>query len=175
MFTEEHRTVRKKYHTDELASHLLKNMQQEKIGPDAARFLESLDYFFFATSNREGSTNVNFKGAKGGKRLIKVLDEKRLIFPDYKGNGIFHGIGDIASNPNVGLLCIDFSRDRRLKISGTAEVIDDPERIAGYREVFGSAGIERLIEVTVHYLIPNCSRQLSVVRESILRDVGEMP
>lgn len=168
IFTDEHDAVREKYGTKAEAEHWLGTLTRDVIEERVARYLESLQYFFFATANEQGHVNLNFKGVRSGK-LLKVLDEKRLIFPDYGGNGIFHGVGDIASNPNVALLCIDFSQEVRVKISGTAKVIDDADAVAKYCDILDTYDAQRVIEVTVHYLIPNCSQQLSVVKESILK------
>ncbi|MBN2815346.1 MAG: pyridoxamine 5'-phosphate oxidase family protein [Campylobacterales bacterium] len=167
IFTQEHTLIQEKYKTKQQAQHWVNLLKREVIEDDACRYLESLQYFFFATSNKEGHTNVNFKGIRSGK-LIKVLDERHLIFPDYKGNGIFHGLGDIMSNPNVALLCIDFSKNIRVKISGTAQVIDDTNLVAKYSDMLNTNDAQRIIKVTVGYLIPNCSQQLSVVKNSIL-------
>lgn len=165
--------VREKYKTKVQAEHLINQISKEIIDKKTACFLEDLHYFFFATSSCQGDTNINFKGIKSG-RLIKVLDERHLIFPDYKGNGIFHGIGDIESNPKVALLCIDFSKNIRVKISGTAKVIDAGDQLESYSNLLQTHDVQRIIEVCVHYIIPNCSQQLSVVREDIINDYWNM-
>ena len=53
------------------------------------KFIENMNYFFLATSSKDGKVNVNFKGTKS-KILIKFLDNNRFIFPDFNGNGILH-------------------------------------------------------------------------------------
>lgn len=166
IFTKEHEIVRKKYATNEQANYWLNTISSTKIEPNLVSFLENLPYFFLATSNKTGVSNINFKGTNSGK-LIKVIDEKRLIYPDYKGNGILHGVGDIFSNDNVGLLCIDFSKDFRVKINGRAKIIDDQNELIKYFDIFDTYDISRIIEITVEYIIPNCSNQISIVRESI--------
>ncbi len=170
IFTKAHDTIREKYRTKVQAEHLVQQMSKESIDKHTAHFLEGLPYFFFATSSHTGDTNINFKGLKSGK-LIHVLDDRHLIFPDYAGNGIFHGIGDIQSNPKVALLCIDFAKDIRIKISGVAKVIDKGELLEKYCNILQTYyDAPRVIEVCVHYIIPNCSQQLSVVREHILQE-----
>ena len=169
IFTKEHNDLREKHNTKNKFEYYFDNIVKDEIDESLANYLESLEYFFFATSNINGNTNVNFKGKKS-KYLIKVLDEKTFIFPDYFGNGIFHGAGDILSNPKVGLLCIDFSNDKRVKISGTAEIIDNKKELLKYMDLFDSYDIQRVIEIRVNYIIPNCSNNLSIVRESILKD-----
>ncbi|MFK2821565.1 pyridoxamine 5'-phosphate oxidase family protein [Arcobacter sp. YIC-80] len=169
IFTKEHNELREKHNTKNMFEYYFDTIVNDEIDKSLANYLEALEYFFFATSNKNGNTNVNFKGKKS-KYLIKVLDEKTLIFPDYIGNGIFHGAGDILSNPNVGLLCIDFLNDIRVKISGTAEIIDNKKELSKYMDLFDSYDIQRVIEVRVNYIIPNCSNNLSIVRESILKN-----
>ncbi len=170
IFTQEHKDIREKNGTTKQVEYYLNTIARDEIDENLKFYLESLRYFFFATSSKNGDTNVNFKGAKSNT-LIKVLDEKRFIFPDYSGNGIFHGIGDIATNPKVALLCIDFLSDTRVKISGSAKIIDDNNELIKYRDIFDCYDVERVIEISVEYIIPNCSNQLSVVREQILENM----
>ena len=49
-----------------------------------------------------------------------------------------------------------------------AKIIDDKEIVLSYLDYFDSFNFSRLIEVEIDYLIPNCSANLSVVRDSIL-------
>ena len=41
---------------------------------------------------------------------MRVVDEQTLAFPSYDGNGMFLSLGNVARNPRVGLLFIDFER-----------------------------------------------------------------
>jgi len=66
-------------------------------------------------------------------------------------------------------LIIDFLNDIRIKINGKAKIIDDKNEIINYLDIFDSFNFSRLIEVEIEYIIPNCSANLSVVRNSILR------
>lgn len=91
IFTQEHLTVREKYGTTNQAEMVFSYMDTTSLSDRMISFIESINYFFLATSSKEGRTNVNFKGAKS-KRLIKVLDKNRLIFPDrdnFKLFGLF--------------------------------------------------------------------------------------
>ena len=167
-FKEEHLKTRKKYHTTEQADYWLKMLNTTYMNDEIIAFLQSVNYFFFATSSVDGMTNVNFKGTQG-KTIIKVISPTKLIFPDFDGNGILHSIGDIASNPNIGMLVIDFANDVRVKINGKAKVIDDKKIIEAHFDVFETYNIARLIEIDIEYVIPNCSTNLSLVRKSLLK------
>ena len=174
-FTQEHLNTRETYNTTDQANHWLNTINTTCLNKelslflreDATKFIERMPYFFFSTSSSNGNTNVNFKGAERNK-LIKVLNNKKLIFPDYKGNGILHSVGDINSNPNVGILIIDFNKNIRLKISGKATIVDDKEKISQYLDYFETCDISRLIEIDINYVVPNCSSNISVVKKHIV-------
>ena len=176
-FTQEHINAREKYNTTKQANHWLSTIETQYLNKELSRylkedvinFIERMQYFFFSTSSKNGNTNVNFKGSES-THLIKVINDKKLIFPDYSGNGILHSIGDINSNPNVGILIIDFAKDIRLKISGKARIIDDEEEISKYLDLFETYNIDRLIEVEINYVIPNCSKNIGIVRKNILEN-----
>ena len=167
IFTQEHLIAREKYGTTNQAENILDHRNTATLRERMIGIIEGINYFFLATSSKDGRTNVNFKGRKS-KRLIKVLDKNRLIFPDFDGNGILHSVGYILSNPYVGMLVIDFTKDIRIKINGKAKIIDDKEIVLSYLDYFDSFNFSRLIEVEIDYVIPNCSANLSVVRDSIL-------
>ncbi|MBN2248902.1 MAG: pyridoxamine 5'-phosphate oxidase family protein [Campylobacterales bacterium] len=170
--------ARKKYNTTEQAEYWLQTIDTSCLNnglstylqEDVISFIERMPYFFFSTSSANGNSNVNFKGSDG-KKLIKVINNKQLLFPDFSGNGILHSMGDIYSNPNVGMLIIDFSKDIRLKINGKATIVDDMNIISGYLDYFDTFDIERLIEINIEYVIPNCSKNINVVRKSLLSSI----
>lgn len=166
-FSNEHEKVREKYGTTDQANYWLEVLDTTKLDNFMIEMIENSSYFFLATASKDGKVNVNFKGSDNNK-LLKVINQNTLIFPDFTGNGILHSIGDIQSNPNVGLLIIDFCNDRRIKINGKATIIDDKEMIISYLDIFDSFEIERLIKVDIEYVLPNCSNKLHVVRDEIL-------
>ncbi|WP_148624106.1 pyridoxamine 5'-phosphate oxidase family protein [Aliarcobacter cryaerophilus] len=167
VFTQEHIFVREKYKTTKQAENIFEYMNTTIPSDIMIKFIESMNYFFLATSSKDGRVNVNFKGTQS-KILIKFLNKNKFIFPDFNGNGILHSIGDIESNPHVGLLFIDFSKDIRIKVNGRAKVIDNKELINSYLDLFDSFNYSKLIEVEIDYIIPNCSANLNIVRNSIL-------
>ena len=167
IFTQEHRIVREKYKTTKQAENIFEYLDTTIPSDIMIKFIESMNYFFLATSSKNGRVNVNFKGTQS-KILIKFLNKNKFIFPDFNGNGILHSIGDIESNPHVGLLFIDFSKDIRIKVNGKAKVIENKELTNSYLDLFDSFNFSRLIEVEIDYIIANCSSNLSVVRNSIL-------
>jgi predicted pyridoxine 5'-phosphate oxidase superfamily flavin-nucleotide-binding protein len=83
-----------------------------------------------------------------------VVDDRTLLFPDYNGNGSFMSLGNLAVNPRVGMLFIDFEHQRRVRVNGRAEILDDPDMVSRF------PGAERIVSVTVEQAFPNCSRYI---------------
>ena len=166
--------AREKYQTTDQAIYWLEKIDttclndelSKYLHEDVVHFIERMPYFFFSTCSSKGNSNVNFKGTDG-RRLIKVINNKKLLFPDFRGNGILHSTGDMYSNPNVGILIIDFTKNIRLKISGKATIIDDRSSIENYIDYFESYDIQRLIEIEINYVIPNCSKNIDIVQKMI--------
>ena len=132
------------------------------LGVGFKEFIEAQWMFFMATSDDQERLDCNYRGGKPG--FVKVLDEKTLLFPDYNGNGSYMSLGNLLINPRIGMLFINFETQRRLRINGRAEIIEDPEVVSQF------PGAERVVKVTVEQAFPNCSRYIhKMVR------VGELP
>lgn len=124
----------------------------DHIPPELHARIEAAPFFFLATSDNEGRCDCSFKG--GGPGLIKILDERRLVFPDFAGNGAFMSLGNILVNPQVGCLFIDFSDGARLRVNGHAAISED----AALLRLFADA--DRVVLVGVEQVVPNCARHM---------------
>ncbi len=79
------------------------------------------------------------------------IENNELLFPCYDGNGMFLSMGNIAADPKVGLLFIDFERPRRLRVQGVARLDETSPR-----DAFPGAGF--LIRVAPVQIFVNCPR-----------------
>jgi uncharacterized protein len=99
------------------------------IDPALAEFIAEQRSFFLATANAQGQPYIQHRG--GPKGFLNVLDEKTLAFADFAGNRQYITTGNLAENPKAMIFLMDYAHRRRVKIWGTARVIeDDPELIA---------------------------------------------
>lgn len=101
---------------------------RDRISPGLARFIEDQQFFFIATANLQGHCDASFRGREYsafGEPLpaVLVIDEFHLAFPDYPGNGLYNSLGNIAANPHIGMLFIDFERQRRARVNGKAAIL----------------------------------------------------
>ena len=119
-------------------------------------FIGRAAMFFLATVTPEGWPECSYKGGLPG--FVRVTDERSLAFPDYDGNGMFRSLGNIAVNPRVGLLFIDFEKPSRLRLNGIASLhLSDP-LLDEY------AGAQSIVRVRAERIFPNCPRYIHTMQ-----------
>jgi uncharacterized protein len=89
-------------------------------------FVGRQEMMFLATSDAAGSCDNSFRAGLPG--FVRVLDEHRLTWPEYRGNGVLASLGNITENGHVGLLFLDFvEAGVGLHVNGAAELTEDPQ------------------------------------------------
>lgn len=109
------------------------------------QLIEKADTLFIATAHPHSGADASHRGGKPG--FVCVETEKRLLFPDYRGNNMFNTLGNIASNPRTGLLFPDFQAGSALQLSGNARILWADPRMEHF------AGALRLVEFDIERLI----------------------
>jgi predicted pyridoxine 5'-phosphate oxidase superfamily flavin-nucleotide-binding protein len=99
-----------------------------QITPDLRAFIEAQTSVFFATANSQGQPYIQHRGGPPG--FLKVLDEQTLGFVDFVGNRQYITLGNLMENPRAHLFLIDYAHRQRVKIWGTARVIDNDPALA---------------------------------------------
>ncbi|WP_298850321.1 pyridoxamine 5'-phosphate oxidase family protein [uncultured Ruegeria sp.] len=106
----------------------------QRLTSDQTRWIETADTFFIASGFRERGDSPTFgmdASHRGGDRsFVKVLDDRRLRFPDYAGNNHFNTIGNLLLDPKAGFLFVDFESGSLLQLTGTASIDWDSDEIA---------------------------------------------
>jgi len=125
------------------------NKYQEKFGHPAERtagkvrpymaqwiqdFIRHSPFCVMATSNATGNCDASPKGGTPG--FVKILSDKQLFIPDVAGNKLFHGYGNVESNPKVGLIFFIPGHNNTVRVNGRAKVIDRAELKDVQVEVF---------------------------------------
>lgn len=132
---------------------------QSTVTPDLAAVLASTRSFYLATASAEGQPYVQHRGGPPG--FLHVLDEKTLGFADLAGNRQYITAGNLAENPRAFIFVMDYALRRRVKIWGTARVVeDDDELLARLRPADGNAIAERAILFSVHAWDRNCPQHI---------------
>jgi hypothetical protein len=122
------------------------------ITDDDRAFIEARDMFFLATADSQGRPNCSYKGGDPG--FVRVVSPTTIAFPTYDGNGMYLSMGNLLANPHVGLLFLDFERQRRLRLNGSATVDPADPLMAEYPEA------QFIVRVAVREVFPNCPRYI---------------
>jgi uncharacterized protein len=120
---------------------------------DADRaFLESMDMVFLATADEHGHPQCSYKGGDPG--FVRVVGERQLAIPNYDGNGMYLSWGNVGVNPHVGLLFIDFTAQRRMRVNGSASINPDDALLGSFPEA------QFVVRITATEIFPNCPRYI---------------
>ncbi len=129
-----------------------------KITPDLEAFVAAQTSMFLATANAEGQPYIQHRGGPAG--FLRVIDEKTIAFADYAGNRQFITQGNLADNPKAHLFLMDYAHRRRIKIWGTAKVLEDAEVTASLMPKDYVAKPEQTILFTVTAWDSNCPQHI---------------
>lgn len=94
----------------------------DKIDQPLAEFIAARDSFYFGTASRDGQPYIQHRG--GPKGFLKVLDKNTLAFGDVAGNAQYISVGNLDENNRAFIFLMDYPNRRRIKLWGTAEVIE---------------------------------------------------
>jgi hypothetical protein len=100
---------------------------QNKVTADLADFIAQRDSFYLATASAEGQPYIQHRG--GSKGFLKVLDEQTLAFADFVGNAQYISIGNLDENNKAFIFLMDYPNRRRIKVWGTAEVVEGDDEL----------------------------------------------
>jgi predicted pyridoxine 5'-phosphate oxidase superfamily flavin-nucleotide-binding protein len=106
--------------------------------------IERADTFFIASRHATGADASHRGGLPG---FVKVDDARHLRVPDYAGNNMFQTLGNITSDPRVGLVFVDWESGATHQLTGRARVRWDADARADL------PGAERAVEVEIDEVV----------------------
>src|SRR6186713_1389973 len=120
LYEDSHRRLQEQFDTQRLADRIEQRLFRTALTDEDRDFIEKRDLFFLATVNAKGEPSCSYKGGDPG--FVRVLDPKTLVFPNYDGNGMYLSMGNVAASRNVGMLFIDLTSPKRLRVNGAARL-----------------------------------------------------
>jgi uncharacterized protein len=126
-----------------------------------AAFIAERDSLYMATVSESGWPYVQHRGGPPG--FIRVIDDRTLAIPDFRGNRQYISTGNLATNDRAALILMDYPHRRRLKLYAHVEAKDlaaDSELAAkltlpGYR-----AKVERGLVIHLTAFDWNCPQHI---------------
>lgn len=125
-------------------------------------FISGRDSFYQGTVGENGWPYVQHRGGPAG--FLKVLDARTIGYADFSGNRQYISVGNLDGDDRVSLFLMDYPGQRRLKIWGRAQLIDEdtePALIARLESPDYRARVERGVVITVEAFDWNCPKYIT--------------
>ena len=130
-----------------------------EIDDKLAGFLANTNSFYMATATADGQPYIQHRG--GPKGFIRILDKRTIAFTDYAGNQQYLTQGNLSENPKAHIFIMDYAHRRRVKIWGTARVVeDDPALTESLMPKGYKARPEQVILFTIAAWDTNCPQHI---------------
>src|ERR1700744_5050834 len=88
----------------------------DRLQPDEQALIAATDTFEIGSRHPERGAEASHRGGRPGFVAV-APDGRSLTFPDYPGNMMFQTLGNLTSDPTVGLLFVDWETGRTLQIA----------------------------------------------------------
>lgn len=132
---------------------------RSRITPDLAHFIAAQTSVFLATASADGQPYIQHRGGPAG--FLHVLSPTQLGFADFKGNKQYISLGNLAENPKAYLFLMDYANRRRIKLWGTARVVeDDPALLQALRPEDYAAIADQALLFDVTAWDANCPQHI---------------
>jgi predicted pyridoxine 5'-phosphate oxidase superfamily flavin-nucleotide-binding protein len=108
---------------------------RSSIPEAAARFLAAQRFAVFGSTDRNGQVWASLRLGEPG--FLRAIDPHSVVTAPFglEGEPL---LDNLRTNPDVGLLIIDFATRRRMRVNGEAKVRADASLLIDARQVYGN-------------------------------------
>jgi len=131
----------------------------DRVTPALEAFIAERDSFYLATASADGQPYIQHRG--GPKGFLKVLDDHRLAFADYRGNRQYISVGNLDENDKAFIFLMDYPNRRRIKIWGRAEYVEGDGLLQQVADPDYDARPERAIVFHIEAWDSNCPQHIT--------------
>jgi len=120
------RTLQERYGTKKRADRFYERQMIDYLNPHMLEFIREQELLFIATADSKGECDSSFRAGLPG--FVRILNNKTLAYPEYRGNGVLASLGNISENPQIGLMFLDFFKTTiGLHVNGKAHIVENSE------------------------------------------------
>ena len=111
--------------------------QIDHLDPGCRDFISRSPFLVLATASADGTCDSSPRGGSPG--FVQVLDERRLLVPEYPGNRRADSHRNLLENPRASLLFMIPGLRETLRVTGRACITRDPDLLARHAVRAGKA------------------------------------
>ncbi|MCF4164252.1 pyridoxamine 5'-phosphate oxidase family protein [Zavarzinia compransoris] len=131
----------------------------DRVTPDLADFIARQTSFFLGTASAGGQPYIQHRGGPPG--FLRVLSDRRLGLADFAGNRQYITLGNLSENPRAFIFLIDYVMQRRVKLWGTAQIVEGDEALLDVLRVPDTKGrAERALLFDIETWDVNCPQHI---------------
>jgi len=164
-----------KYGTTQRALRFYDKQVLNYLSPVMKEFIARQEVLFIATSDKHGDCDCSFRFGKPG--FVRPLNDKYLVYPEYRGNGVMASQGNITENPHIGMIFVDFFASTvGLHVNGKAKLAEHedlmkfrkelPRDVIDEMNAEGKHRPERWIMVEVEEAYIHCSKHIPLLKKA---------
>lgn len=146
----------------------------DHLNPLMQEFIAEQEMLFIGTADSRGECDCSFRSGLPG--FVRVLDEKTLIYPEIRGNGVMASLGNVSENPHLGMMFVDFFESTvGLHVNGKARIVDNDEFLNRpnvpkeardlIEEEKSGRRSERWVEVEVEEAYIQCAKHVPLLKK----------
>ena len=165
-------SLQQKYGTSVRAERFYSRQVIDHLNDEMHRFVSRMEMMFVSTSDGRGESDCSIRCGLSG--FVVALDNKTVVYPELRGNGVMASLGNISENPHIGLLLIDFFETTvGLHLNGKAEILENEQllldpRVTGEIRLKcdrqGGRKPERWVRVTIEEAYIHCSKHIPLMK-----------
>lgn len=146
----------------------------DHLNPSMREFVSKQEMAFIATADSRGEADCTFRSGPPG--FIRILGERAVTYPEYRGNGVMASLGNISENPHVGIMLVDFLESSvglhingKARIYGNHEMLENPDLPDEARDYIaaeaGGRKPERWVVVEVEEAYIHCAKHIPLMEK----------
>lgn len=94
-----------------------------ELTAEMQEFISRREMAFVATSDLAGECDCSLRAGPPG--FMRVLGDRTVAYPEYRGGGVKASLGNILENPHIGIFLADFTEDLiGLHVNGRAQILE---------------------------------------------------
>jgi len=165
------RALQERLGTARLARGFYDNQMLDRLNPAMREFIARQEMMWVATADAHGDCDCTFRAGPVG--FVRAIDEHRVAYPEYRGNGVLASLGNLSENPHIGLLFLDFFDSTvGLHVNGRARLLENPELLRdetvgdeAWVALFAAGGqyAERWVVIDVNEAYIHCAKHVPLL------------
>jgi uncharacterized protein len=165
------RALQERLGTAQRARGFYDNQMLDRLNSSMREFIGRQEMMWVATADAHGECDCTFRA--GPRGFVRAIDDRRIAYPEYRGNGVLASLGNITENAHVGLLFLDFfDTTVGLHVNGRARILENSELLRdenvadeAWVTLFAAGGqyAERWVVVDVDEAFIHCAKHVPLL------------